>query len=214
MDIVYTYSHLGGEEILLVRYPEHHAQIQRVVKGLRNPGRNKESREKTKSGQQLYAPRELNNAFEEHFSALGWRELKDYYNIELPDYPHVVKNAYKQCDFYRDPVLVEVQFGKYAFMFYDLAKFQYFFSQGKIKVGVEIVPCHFLQQQMSSGVSYGEQLVYDLERLSKNFPSVPVKIILVDMPLESDAYYLEGRKEIRSAYEATRKMIQSWEGQS
>jgi len=211
MDIVYTYSHLGGEEILLVRYPQLHAEIEQVIHGLKNPGRNKKSKEKSKTGQRLYAPKELNAAFHSHFGQVGWKELRDYYNIEIPGYPHVVKNAYKQCDFYKDPVLVEVQFGKYAFMFYDLAKFQYFFNQGRIQVGVEIVPCHFLQQQMSSGVSYGEQLVYDLERLSKNFPSVPVKIILIDMPIESDDYHKEGRQEIRQAYTDVRHMIAEWQ---
>ena len=74
-----------------------------------------------------------------------------------------------------------VQFGKYPFMFYDLAKFQYFFNKNKANVGVEIVPCRKLQKEMSTGVSYGEQLVYDIERLERHFPSVPVKIILVDI---------------------------------
>jgi len=32
---------------------------------------------------------------------------------------------------------------------------------------------------MSSGVSYGEQLVYDIERLKRHFPAVPVKVILI-----------------------------------
>ena len=100
-----------------------------------------------------------------------------------------------------------MQLGKYAFMFYDLAKFQYFYNRGMIRVGVEIVPCHFLQKQMSSGVSYGEQLIYDLERLSKNFPSVPVKIVLIDMPLGSDDYELEGRKQVRRAYEDVRRIM-------
>ena len=34
----------------------------------------------------------------------------------------------------RGKLLVEVQFGKYAFMFYDLAKFQYFFNENKCDV--------------------------------------------------------------------------------
>jgi hypothetical protein len=93
-------------------------------------------------------------------------------------------------------------------MFYDLAKFQYFYNQGKIKLGVEIVPCHFLQKQMSTGVSYGEQLVYDLERLSKNFPSVPVMIVLVDMPLDSDEFMRENREEVRKVREQIRKHIE------
>ncbi len=66
-------------------------------------------------------------------------------------------------------------------MFYDLAKFQYFFNSGKADLGVEVVPAHALQREMSSGVSYGEQLLYDLQRIGKNFPSVPVKIILIDV---------------------------------
>ena len=78
-------------------------------------------------------------------------------------------------------VLVEVQFGKYAFMFYDMAKFQYFFNESKADVGVEIVPCHSLHKQMSTGVSYGEQLVYDIERLKRHFPAVPVKVILINV---------------------------------
>jgi hypothetical protein len=65
-------------------------------------------------------------------------------------------------------------------MFYDMAKFQYFFNENKADVGVEIVPCHRLQDGMSSGVSFGEQLVYDIERLKRHFPAVPVKVILID----------------------------------
>jgi len=64
-------------------------------------------------------------------------------------------------------------------MFYDMAKFQYFFNENKADVGVEIVPCHALKAQMSTGVSYGEQLVYDIERLKRHFPAVPVKVVLV-----------------------------------
>ena len=159
-------------------------------------------------GEQLYSPPELNGLFKERFNKIGWLELKDFYDIKIPNYPHIIKSAYKQCDFFKDNVLVEVQFGKYAFMFYDLAKFQYFYNQGKIKVGVEIVPCHFLQSQMSSGVSYGEQLVYDLERLSKNFPSVPVMIILMDMPMDSDKYMIDDRKEVRRVREEIRKLLE------
>lgn len=210
MDVVYTYSHLGGEEILLVRHPRLNQEINQVIDGLANPGRNKASKEKTMRGRALYAPKEINQRFKERFGALGWKELRDYYDIEIPNYPHTIKRAYKQCDFFKEPVLVEVQLGKYAFMFYDLAKFQYFYNRGMIRVGVEIVPCHFLQKQMSSGVSYGEQLIYDLERLSKNFPSVPVKIVLIDMPLDSDGYELEGRKQVRRAYEDVRRIMAEW----
>jgi len=96
-----------------------------------------------------------------------------------------IRGVFKQIDFVKGKVLVEVQFGKYAFMFYDMAKFQYFFNENKADLGVEIVPCHALKRQMSTGVSYGEQLVYDIERLKRHFPAVPIKVILIDVD-ESD----------------------------
>ncbi|MGB9593179.1 MAG: hypothetical protein ACPL7R_03450 [Anaerolineae bacterium] len=34
---------------------------------------------------------------------------------------------------------------------------------------------------MSTGVSYGEPLVYDIERLKRHFPAVPVKVMLIDV---------------------------------
>ena len=81
----------------------------------------------------------------------------------------------------KDRVLAEVQLGKYFAMFYDMAKFQYFYNEGKAELGIEIVPCHRLHKEMSTGVSYGEQLIYDIERLRRTFPAVPVKVILIDV---------------------------------
>jgi hypothetical protein len=92
-----------------------------------------------------------------------------------------ISGAYKQVDFTKGKVLVEVQFGKYAFMFYDMAKFQYFYNERKADLGIEIVPCHALHKEMSTGVSYGEQLIHDIERLRRHFPAVSVKVILVDI---------------------------------
>lgn len=92
-------------------------------------------------------------------------------------------------------------------MFYDLAKFQYFFNEAKAEVGVEIVHCHALQSQMSSGVSYGEQLVHDIERLRKHFTAVPVKIILLDVELP------EEQREARERLIATQRVAERPEDQ-
>jgi hypothetical protein len=142
--------------------------------------RTKVSREKTMRGKELYSPKAMNAQFHRAFCERGYRELRDTYTITLPDSDVAIAGAFKQIDFVKEKVLVEVQFGKYAFMFYDMAKFQYFFNENKADVGVEIVPCHALHREMSTGVSYGEQLVYDIERLKRHFPAVPVKIMLVD----------------------------------
>ncbi len=179
MKVVYEYSHLGGAEILKVRYPEWNDEIDRVIRGI-EASRTKISAEKTKQGQQLYSPTDMNRQFRAAFGALGYREMRDTYTITVPNSNLAIPGAYKQIDFVKGKVLVEVQFGKYTYMFYDMAKFQYFFNENRADVGVEIVPCHALHAKMSSGVSYGEQLVYDIERLKRHFPAVPVKVILVD----------------------------------
>lgn len=181
MKKIYEYSHLGGRQILKVDYPQIDKEIDEAIKVITKISKTKKSKEKTMKGEMLYSPIELNQRFKEEFHKRGFRELKDRYTITIPDSKIKIPGAFKQIDFVKDKVLVEVQFGKYAFMFYDLAKFQYFFNENKADVGIEIVPCHNLQQYMSTGVSYGEQLVYDIERLKRHFPSVPVKIILIDI---------------------------------
>jgi len=180
MRIVYEYSHLGGSEILHVRYPQTEGEINNVIASVRAV-RSKLSKEKTKTGRMLYSPIHMNVEFKKAFTELGYREIRDVYTIRIPNSDVAIPGAFKQIDYVKDRVLVEVQFGKYAFMFYDMAKFQYFFNESKADVGVEILPCHGLHREMSSGVSYGEQLVYDIERLRRHFPAVPVKVILVDV---------------------------------
>lgn len=179
MKIVYEYSHLGGSEILQVRFKEIDQEIYSVISQVK-ANKTKLSKEKTMMGKKLFSPTDMNNQFKKEFNKREFCELKDHYKITLPNYPVTISGAFKQIDFVKNNVLVEVQFGKYAFMFYDMAKFQYFFNENKADVGVEIVPCHKLQKGMSTGVSYGEQLVYDIERLKRHFPAVPVKVILID----------------------------------
>ena len=177
---VFEYSHLGGLEILKVRYPHIEQEIDEIIDSVKITGRTKISKEKTKRGKLLYSPKDMNKAFKEEFYKRGYEELKDFYDIDSYDAKHKIK-AFKQIDFLKERVLVEVQFGKYAFMFYDLAKFQYFYNKNQADVGIEIVPCYYLHKEMSTGVSYGEQLVYDIERLQRNFPSVPIKVIFIDV---------------------------------
>ena len=179
MKIVYEYSHLGGSEIVKVRYPQIENEINEIIFNVK-ASRTKISKKKTKTGKKLFSSVGMNKQFKNQFNFKNYFELRDTYSIVFPNYPNEIKGSYKQIDFVKEKVLVEVQFGKYAFMFYDMAKFQYFFNENKADVGVEIVPCHGLHKNMSSGVSYGEQLVYDIERLKRHFPAVPVKIVLID----------------------------------
>lgn len=179
MNIIYEYSHLGGIEIMKVRYPDLWEEVRTAIQRV-EPGKPKVSKEKTMKGRLLVSPTDMNSQFKAIFTDLGYVELRDTFSIKLDNSDYQIDGCYKQVDFTKDKVLIEVQFGKYPFMFYDLAKFQYFFNENKADVGIEIVPCHLLHKMMSTGVSYGEQLINDIERLKRHFPAVPVAVLLIN----------------------------------
>jgi hypothetical protein len=86
--------------------------------------------------------------------------------------------SYKQTDFVKDGIAIEVQFGKYAFVAYDLfVKHLLFYSGGVINVGIEILPMKSMQAEMSSGIAYYEGEVYNILRHGRSNPPVPLLII-------------------------------------
>jgi hypothetical protein len=123
----------------------------------------KTSFEKTKTGRSLYHPVSLNVAYKERFAAYGWRTHRVYCDYPTAYYTadytpkRSVRGAFREIDFVKNRLGVEVQFGKYAFMVYNVcAKMTIFHNEGIIDAGVEIVPLKELAQEMSSGVSYFE----------------------------------------------------------
>jgi hypothetical protein len=92
-------------------------------------------------------------------------------------------------DFVKDHLGVEVQFGKYAFMVYNVcAKMTIFRNQKVIQAGVEIVPIRQFAKQMSTGVAYFEQFVWDLEQRGTSNIDVPVLILGVDSQVQIAAH--------------------------
>ena len=98
MKIIYVYSHLGGSEILQVRYPDIDREINQVIAGV-VARRSKASKEKTKQGRMLYSPGDMNVQFHEAFQARGYRELRDAYTITIPNSAIAIPGAFKQIDF-------------------------------------------------------------------------------------------------------------------
>lgn len=93
----------------------------------------------------------------------------------------VAIKSYNQTDFVKQRVAVEVQFGKYSFIAYDLfVKHMAFYVGNEIDVGVEILPMKSLQAKMSSGPGYYEGALYDLIRQGRGVPAVPLVLVGVD----------------------------------
>jgi hypothetical protein len=203
MKIAHKYSHLNGEEYLIVHHGKLYKEIKQIIKSI-DAGllRTKISKEKRMMGNALLSPIDLNKAFNKAFNENNWTESRYNYYITLnrelmeksvlmsakEQKEFLIKNgetepiySYNQTDFVKDKIAVEIQFGKYAFVAFDLfVKHMLFYSGGKINLGIEILPTKIMQSQMSSGVAYYEGEVYNVMRQGRNSPPVPLLILGIE----------------------------------
>lgn len=199
MKIAQFHSHLNGREFLLVHHPNLWSDIEAVIKTVdANACKTKVSKEKGIVGTLLYSPIAMNKAIHKRFVKRGWKQRRVSYWVtddanlirktiplsapaqkkEIEGAGRPAYSSYNQTDFVKNRVAVEVQFGKYSFVAYDLfVKHMAFFVGDVIDVGVEILPMKELQQHMSSGVPYYEGALYDLIRQGRGIPAVPLVLI-------------------------------------
>lgn len=213
MKIASLYSHLNGYEFIQFHQKELWSEIEDAIASVdAEEYRTKISREKTMRGQKLYAPKELNKAIAEGFVDRGWKSKQarfwvtdepDLIRKTLPLQPDEQKKiitkagrpayqSYNQTDFVKNRIAVEVQFGKYFSVAYDLfVKHLAFFVAGEIDVGVEIVPMKSLSEssdnrdgsrsrKMSTGVPWYEKELYNLIREGRGVPAVPLVMIGIE----------------------------------
>ncbi|MBM3403950.1 MAG: restriction endonuclease [Bacteroidetes bacterium] len=194
---------MNGEEYLIVHHKTLYNEVVGIIESIdASTFLTKVSKEKTMTGKVLYSPINLNKTFNEKFNRLGWHETRYRYYItteqrllpELINLPYTKQkeflisngikepiSSYKQTDFVKEQIAVEVQFGKYAFVAFDLfVKHLLFYSGGIINLGVEVLPTKKMQSQMSSGVAYYEGEVYNILRHGRNNPPVPLLILGIE----------------------------------
>jgi len=202
MKIVEKYSHLNGLEFLLVHRPGLWKEIENVIKTIdAEKCKTKVSKEKTMKGTLLYSPIEMNNAFKKELTKYHWEESRVSYWVtrdeklirktltmppdiqkqEIESQGEIAIRSYNQTDFVKNRVALEVQFGKYSFVAYDLfVKHLAFYIGDHIDVGIEILPMKTLQSKMSSGPSYYEGELYNVVRQGRGVPAVPLVIIGIE----------------------------------
>jgi hypothetical protein len=149
-------------------------------------------------GELLFSPIDMNAAFKKLLRVKDWKESRVSYWVtkseklirktlamppdeqkkEILAAGEVAIFSYNQTDFVKDRVAIEVQFGKYSFVAYDLfVKHLAFYVGDHIDVGIEILPMKALQSKMSSGVAYYEGEFYNVVRQGRGVPAVPLVII-------------------------------------
>ncbi|MCC7165799.1 MAG: restriction endonuclease [Anaerolineae bacterium] len=185
MRVVGEYSFNGGKAKVESGYPGEIAQVREIIELVDASNfKSKVGLEKTKSGRMLYSPRALNKRFGELFFARGWSKHKiassysDKYYVSGYTPTKQSKSGYREMDFVKNRLGVEVQFGKYAFMVYNVAaKMTIFHNLDLIDAGVEIVPVKEFAREMSTGVAYFEQFTWDLEQRGIANIDIPVLIL-------------------------------------
>ena len=161
MKIGAMHSHLNGHEWLLVHEKTIWSEITSIIGSVdASKHKTKVSKESGMVGRRLYAPKELNKRFTSQFRHAEWKESRTSYWV-TEDYelirrtmglaPGEQKTAiegagkraifsYNQTDFQKRRVAVEIQFGKYSFIAYDLfVKHLAFYVGDAIDVGVEVI---------------------------------------------------------------------------
>ncbi|NOX18053.1 MAG: restriction endonuclease, partial [Chlorobi bacterium] len=77
MKIAKKYSHLNGEEYLIVHHKKLYKEIIEVIKNIDADNfRTKKSKERRKIGEKLFSPVELNKAFHKEFYQRKWTESR------------------------------------------------------------------------------------------------------------------------------------------
>ncbi len=202
MKIAAWYSHLNGHEWLLVNRKGIWEEIQQTIEQVdAERCRSKKSKEKRKKGQLLYSPIAINKSFKKLLSKSNWNEVVTKYwvtddfalirqtiTLEPAEQREKIEAAgrkayesFNQTDFEKERVAIEVQFGKYSFIDYDLfVKHLAFYVGNKIDVGIEILPMKTMQQKMSSGIGYYERALYDIARQGRGVPAVPLVLIGIE----------------------------------
>ncbi len=200
MKIGAYYSHLNGLEWLRHHHEDYWEEIKLAIANVDAAScLTKVSKEKTMKGKLLYGPKPMNKAFRKALRDQGWAKAKtnSYYvarDAELTkriiDEPRakqkqLIEEAGEEplrtsnsADFRKGRVSVEVQFGKYAFVQFDLfVKHAADYMRDRIDLGIEIVPMKELERQMSSGPSFYEKNLNEILRQGRIFPPVPLILI-------------------------------------
>lgn len=192
MHVEKTYSHKLGFEHIEREKPH---LLRELIEAINAIGAveclAKESKEASKQsawGGLLFSPRSINRRFKEILYPLGWAQLnpktQKYVQPILKFQDGTTRRSadrFRQMDGLKERVGLEIQFGKYAFMGYDIfSKMIIFNKKGVIDYGIEIVPVQRMIECMSTGVSAFEHLMIDFDNRGEADIDIPVLVIGID----------------------------------
>ncbi len=133
---------------------------------------------------ELVKPSELNRPLSKQLRMRHWRgrRVRAEYSFQHYESGYRPRTAsrigFRTIGFVKNRIGLETSFRTPLDMVYSgLAKMTIFHNLDVIDAGVEIVPVKDLAEEMSTGVSYFEQFVWDLEHRGVGSIDVPVLIL-------------------------------------
>jgi Restriction endonuclease BglII len=181
--IIAEYSHKEGSTFIRNYFASELTEIVAAVEAVSiDDHRTKETKEtgsKFQPGQMLFSPVSMNKAIYAGLKPLGWRAERIAVTSPLARGGGHTHTGFREMDGLKNGLGLEIQFGKYAFMGYDiLGKMPIFHRKGLIRAGIELVPTKEIAiGNMSSGVSYFEQIIADLELRGEADVDIPTLIL-------------------------------------
>lgn len=202
MNIANLYSHLNGYEHMIVHHKDLWDEIVSAITSIDANAYTKTSKAKPSFGRILYDQKAINKRFEEILFPLNWKSVRTPYYVtgdvptareiagirEKEEQKRIIESkgfeAYStnnQVDFVKERVAVEVQFGKYFSVAYDLhVKHTFFFLRNDIDVGIEIIPTRAMCLKMDTGVAWYENELANVIREGRSNPTVPIVMIGIE----------------------------------
>ena len=192
MIIAAEYPFNDGLKHIKSKYPHLLGEIYEVIAATDASGhQTKESKEKNRSGAMLFSPTTLNSEIKKRLEDKSWCSQKripgayltEFYTKEFQKSSNGKRfgKPYREMDFVKKRLGLEVQFGTYSFMVYDVcAKMIIFKKKGIIDMGVEIVPIKQFADEMPTSVSSFEKIIWDLKTRGSSNIDIPVLILGID----------------------------------
>ena len=170
MEIRDKLSFKNGEEYLKKNHPKELEDIYESVKKIDiTEALSKVSHEKTKQSL-LFSPINMNIQLKKELKKKKWKEERIGFDDDSP--------AFREIDGIKNKVGLEIQFGKYAFMAYDIfSKMPIFKKRNLIDCGIELVLSHSMIKHMSTGVSSFRQIKLDIEARGASELDIPTLIL-------------------------------------
>jgi restriction endonuclease BglII len=174
MQVAETFSHKSGEQFIEDNHLVELMELYDYVDSLNAKSvLTKQTRERSKPPL-LFSPVDMNAHFKQNLSSNGW--YPNTRRISLQG-----RAEFREIDGLKNRVGLEIQFGKYAFMGYDIfSKMVIFSNLDLIDCGIEVVVMPSMIRNMSTGVSSFNQIVMDMEARGEADIDIPTLIVGIE----------------------------------